>query len=240
VQQPIRLPTSTKLSNSLLKKKNDKPDRSSTDSRDDPTTSLVGRVSYLQQRYQAEGISRNVAELLISATRRSTQKEKNKKKTTCESSWKRWCNWCVSGQIDPISASLSNILSFLADCFDDGLQYRSINVLRSALSFTHPKIDGYAVGQHPYVLNLMKGILNNRPPKPRYSYTWDVHQVTEHMKQMDSNSSLSGVKAVSQKTLLCVQWTALKLICPSQNGLGHRQRKNLIFSLSPILNLIVQ
>jgi hypothetical protein len=66
----------------------DKPDRSSTDSPEDPTTSS-GRVSYLQQRYQAEGISRNVAELLISATRRSTQK-------TYESSWKRWCSWCVS------------------------------------------------------------------------------------------------------------------------------------------------
>ena len=125
-----------------LNETSDKPDRSSTDSPDDPTTPS-GRVSYLQQRYQAEGISRNVAELLISAARRSTQK-------TYESSWKRWCSWCVSRQIDRISASLSNILSFLPDCFDDGLQYRSINVLRSALSSTHPKIDGYAVGQHPY------------------------------------------------------------------------------------------
>jgi hypothetical protein len=102
-------------SSTNLNETSDKLDRSSTDSPDDPTTSS-GRASYLQQRYQAEGISRNVAELLISATRRSTQK-------TYESSWKRWCNWCVSGQIDPISASLSNILSFLADCFDDGLQY---------------------------------------------------------------------------------------------------------------------
>ena len=39
--------------------------------------------------------------------------------------------------------------------------------------------------------------------------------------------------------MLCVRWTALKLICPSQNASGHRQRKNLIFSLSRILNLIV-
>jgi hypothetical protein len=131
-------------------------------------------------------------------------------KKTYESSWKRWCSWCVSGQIDPISASLSNILSFLADCFDDGLQYRSINVLRSALSSTHPKIDGYAVGQHPYVLNLMKGILNNRPPKPRYSYTWDVRQVTEHMKQMGSDSSLS-LKQLSLKLA-----TVLALTCPKR------------------------
>jgi hypothetical protein len=112
------------------------------------------------------------------------------------------------GQIDPTSAFLSNILSFLADCFNDGLQYRSINVLRSALSSTHPKIDRYALGQHPYVLNLVKGILNNRPPKPRYSYTWDVHQVTEHMKQMGSDSSLSLMQ-LSFKLA-----TVLALTCP--------------------------
>ena len=71
----------------------------------------------------------------------------------------------VNHTVDPISASLRNILSFLADCFDDGLQYRSLNVLRSALSSSYPRIDGYEVGQHSYVLNLMKSILNNRPPK---------------------------------------------------------------------------
>ena len=40
------------------------------------------------------------------------------------------------------------------------------------------------MGQHPYVLNLMKGIINNRPPKPGYSYTWDVHQVTEYIETL--------------------------------------------------------
>ena len=58
--------------------------------------------------------------------------------------------------------------------------------------------------------------------------------------ETDGQQFFVNVKAVSQKMLLCVRWTALKLICPSQNGLGHRQRKNLIFFLSRILNLIVQ
>jgi hypothetical protein len=160
-------------------------------------------------------------------------------KKTYESSWKRWCSWCVSGQIDPISASLSNILSFLADCFGDGLQYRSINVLRSALSSTHPKIDGYAVGQHLYVLNLMKGILNNRPPCKTALFIYIGRSPGNRTYETDGQQFFVIVKAVSQKMLLCVRWNALKLICPSQNALGHRQRKNLIFSLSRILNLIV-
>jgi hypothetical protein len=68
-------------------------------------------------------------------------------------------------------------LSFLADCYKEGLQYRSINVLRSALSSIHPKIHNHCIGQHPYVINLLRGILNNRRPKPRYTYTWDLHVV---------------------------------------------------------------
>ena len=67
---------------------------------------------------------------------------------------------------DPVSASLKDILTFLSDSFDNGLQYQSINVLWSTLSVTHPKIDGYPVGQHPYVVNLLRGILNQHPQNP--------------------------------------------------------------------------
>ena len=59
-----------------------------------------------------------------------------------------------------------------------------------ALSSIHPKIDNYCVGQHSYVINLLKDILNNRPPKPRYTLTWDIHLVTHHLKDMGLNQSL--------------------------------------------------
>ena len=132
----------------------------------DVSTSSPGRIPYLLQRYKAEGLPTDVAKLLIAATRSSTHK-------TYESSLKRWRSWCYTRKIDPVSASLKDILTFLADTFNSGLQYRSINVLRSELSVTLPKIDGYSVGQHPYVVNILRGIniLNERPPKPRYSQT---------------------------------------------------------------------
>ena len=114
----------------------DKPSRSPSGSPNAPTSPL-GRISYLQQRYQTEGLSTQVASLLIAATRSSTCK-------TYESSWRRWCSWCSSREIDPLSTSLSHILSFLADSFHYGLQYRSINVFGSTLSSAYPKIDGYA------------------------------------------------------------------------------------------------
>ena len=104
-----------------------------------------------------KGLPADVAELLIAATRSSTRK-------TYEFSWKRWRSWCCPRQIDPVSASLKDILTFLFDCYDSSLQYGSSNVLRSTISATHPKIDGYSMGQHPYVINILKGILNLRLP----------------------------------------------------------------------------
>ena len=93
----------------LIDVSSNRPNGSPTHSPDDPSSSS-GRISYLQQRYQAEGIPRNVTQLLISVTRNSTQK-------TYESIWKRWCSWCDKRKTDPISASLNSILSFCSRLF---------------------------------------------------------------------------------------------------------------------------
>ena len=47
---------------------------------------------------------------------------------------------------------------------------------------THDAIDGVVIGKHPLVSRLMKGIYNQRPPQPRYSSTWDVKVVLDHIK----------------------------------------------------------
>jgi len=53
----------------------------------------------------------------------------------------------ISGrQIDPLSSSISDILIFPTELFNEGLAYRSLNVLRSAISSTHPKIDDFFSG----------------------------------------------------------------------------------------------
>ena len=104
VAPPARHAGTTTSSASVLIDSSNRPNGSPTHSPDVPSSSS-GRISYLQQRYQAEGIPRNATQLLISATRNSTQK-------TYESSWKRWCSWCDKRKADPISASLNSILSF--------------------------------------------------------------------------------------------------------------------------------
>jgi len=83
------------------------------------------------------------------------------------------------------------VLNFLASQFEAGLENRTLNVYRSALSATHPHIEGYNVGEHPLVVQLLQGIFNSRPPAPRYTYTWDVSTVMSHLERLGPNEQLS-------------------------------------------------
>ena len=47
------------------------------------------------------------------------------------------------------SATIRHILSYLADLFQQGRQYRTIGVHRSAISSFHIPLERVVVGQHP-------------------------------------------------------------------------------------------
>ena len=117
---------------------------------------------------------------------------------TYQSGWSKWAGWCDSREIDPISCNVKYFLDFLTDLFEQGMQHRSINTIRSAVSMTHDNIEGIPIGQHPLVTRLLRGVHNLRPPKPRYEHTWDVDVVTKHIVKMGSNEDLS-LKQLSQK-----------------------------------------
>ena len=60
-----------------------------------------------------------------------------------------------------------------------------------SISSVHEKVDGYEVGQHPLVSRLLKGAFNQRPPQPRYTYTWNVERVTTYIESIGDNEGLS-------------------------------------------------
>ena len=139
----------------------------------DTTPSLptsTSRVACLSQRYTSMGTSNQAEGLLVSAWRNQTS-------GSYESAWRLWCSWCCRQEIDPISASVQQVVNFLASLFADGKEYHMINVCRSALSMTLPKIEGLNVGQHPLVCQVIKGIFQKKLPLLRYSASWDVSKV---------------------------------------------------------------
>ena len=115
--------------------------------------------------------------------------------------------------------------SILAEQFDTGLQYRSMNTSRSAISMTHTNVDGIAVGRHPLVSRLLRGMFNFCPPSPHYTHSWDVWVVANFLSSYNSADLTTlqwAKKAVTLLTLInadrCsnlaaldrehVQWTA--------------------------------
>ena len=178
------------------------PSSSSKDTSNVPQTTL-SRVSHIRGQYQAMGISENVTEILLSASRPSTRR-------TYKSAWGRWSRWCDKRKVDPFSAPIADILLYLTEYFNGGAAYRSVNVARSAISTTHAKLDGLPVGQHPLVTQLLKAMFNNRPPGPRYSHTWDVASVTKYLASLGNNRSLS-LKQLSFKLAML-----FSLTCPER------------------------
>ena len=118
-----------------------------------------------------------------------------------QSGWKKWGCWCSRREIDPFSCDIRHFLDFLSELFEDGLQHRTINSIRSAVSMTHDQVEGVPIGQHPLVTRLLKGVYNLRPPQPRYSDTWNVDMVIQHLQSLGNNSKLT-LKVLGQKLAL--------------------------------------
>ena len=144
-------------------------------SRENPSNvpqASFSRLSVIRENHQTEGFSEDITRILESATRASTHK-------TYQSAWGLWHSWCAKWKVNSISATLNDVLLFLTD------RFRSVIVARSGVSSCYAKID----------VQLLKGMLNMRPPKPRYTHTWDVHLVTKYF------SSLGKTKLLPLKLL---------------------------------------
>ena len=74
------------------------------------------------------------------------------------------------------------------------------------------------ISEHPLIKRFIKGVFNTKPPKPRYTYTWDINKVLSYIANLGCNETLSD-KILSQKLVIL-----LLLV----NGL----RINTIMSLS--------
>jgi hypothetical protein len=102
---------------------------------------------------------------------------------------------------------VANVANFLTEQMQRGLEYSTLNGYRSALSAYHPEIEGYKIGQHPIIKQIMQGAFNGNPPKPKYSDTWDVDTVLKYIIGLGDNDGLS-VKNLTQKLAMLMALTS--------------------------------
>ena len=159
----------------------------------------VGRVEHLRKNLRDQHLSVQATELILKSWRVKTNK-------SYDSLFGRWDRWCSERGSDPISGPVSEVANFLASLYGEGYQYNSVNAYRSAISSTHDRVDGVDVGQHPIITRLLKGVYNSRPPIPRYSSTWDVQTVLNHIETLGPTANLS-LKALTLKTVFLLAIT---------------------------------
>ena len=145
---------------------------------------FASRLEGIRQGLLAKGLSGQASNIVLAAQRTSTQNQ-------YKSCWSKWVGWCDKQQINPIQPSIPNVVNFLPERFQAGLQYSTLNSYRSAISFTIPQVEGSPVGQHPSVCKFIEGVFNSRPPQPKYSGTWDVGFVTKYLEGLYSDSNLT-------------------------------------------------
>ena len=160
------------------------------------TQASTCRVEIIRQALSSEGVPSNVSDTILSSWRQNTNKQ-------FESAWRCWCSWCSKRKTDPVQATVADLLTFLQELMEKGLQYRTLNVYRSAISSAHHFVDGKPIGQHHLVSRFFKGVFNLRPPKPRYNTTWDVSVVLRYLNTLPDNRRLS-VKQLSLKLAMLI------------------------------------
>ena len=139
-----------------------------------------------------------------------------------DSSWRVWEWWCIQSGINLISPSLRDILNFIASQFGEGKEYRSLNCYRSALSSVLSPIDGFDVGRHPLVCRILKGAFQLRPPKAKYTTSWPLEQVLNHLASWGENQSLSLQKLSWKLAMLLALCSASRSSDLTKVSIHHR------------------
>ena len=154
------------------------------------------RMDVIRKHLTDRGFSSGATDLIISSWSSGTDKQYN-------SAWKRWCSWCKQREVDIIQAPIEQVGNFLSDCYDEGKGYSTLNSYRSALSSTLSPVNNCAVGSHPLITRLLKGIYSLRTPVPRYATTWDVTMVTNYLKTFFPLDQLTLKQLTLKTVMLC-------------------------------------
>jgi hypothetical protein len=99
--------------------------------------------------------------------------------------------WCREQDLDLVSASVNSMLDYLAGLEAANFSYSLINIHRSMLSSTLERSGAIPMGRLPFVKQLLKGVFNRNPPRPKYFSTWNVKEVVSLLASWGPNDQLN-------------------------------------------------
>jgi hypothetical protein len=167
-------------------------------------------MAAINREFRAKGFSKKVRKLLTASWRSGTQKD-------YASKFKRFSSWCSAKQIDTYSASLTDCAEFLASLYYEGLQYKTIAGYRSMLSSVLQPVGKFPVGQHPYIIRLLKGVFNLRPPITKLLPEWDLPKVLKAIQKYPFEPLMkTSLKYVTYKAVFLTAITTYRRVSDLQ------------------------
>ena len=125
----------------------------------------------IRQRFQAEGLPQEVADVAFDARRSSTIR-------VYDSRLEKFFSWAASNTVHPLEASVQQMISFFLLLFSEGKQASTIRNYRSAVGAIHKGFpDGSTLSNNQLIAQVLKGFFNRRPPQKRLAPSWSINDV---------------------------------------------------------------
>ncbi|CAG8538384.1 36198_t:CDS:10 [Gigaspora margarita] len=158
----------------------------------------LSQGNHTPQKSQMEDLRRfsdRVAELYISSY-------DPKASETVSACMQKWFNWCASREYDPIRCPLQTVVDFLDDLYNQNMQYNMIASYRSAISEAYVPVERKAIGAHPIVVRVTKGLYNLQLPKQKPTNIVDVLLTMDYIQSLGPNSEMTILNPTQKMALL--------------------------------------
>ncbi len=125
--------------------------------------------------------------------------------------WGVYVKWCHQAHIDPVTCTVSDVLSFLQYRLDSGSLPSMLKVYVAAIAAFHSPQGGQSIGRNAMVVSILKGARRLHPPRPPSVPPWDLEVVLRALSQPPFEPLTSvGLKELSLKTTLLLALASAK------------------------------
>ena len=124
-------------------------------------------LQIVRQSYETQGFSQKATSTVL--------EERKPLSSTPPTSKDGLHHYCHQKQIDPVSATVLQVLDILVELFEAGVGYSGINTVRSTLSSVLKAVDQITFGTQESVKRFLEGVYEARPSNPRHAVTWHVN-----------------------------------------------------------------
>lgn len=159
-----------------------------------------GVCGIIRQAYVNQGLEENTINIMIKSLSQNTLKQYN-------TSLKKWFQFCKNNNVHVYDHSITLVLKFLTQMFENGANYGTLNSYRSALSL----ILGKQVGNDDCISRFLKGVFRIKPSLPKYKDIWNPNLVLEYLSNLFPNEKLSIDKITKKLVTLLALSTAQRV-----------------------------